>query len=339
MSQEVSHPISGRRAIPVMSQEHIPHVLQQTSPNLAPTPDMLWIPGGTFLMGSDDHYPEEAPAHLVTVDGFWIEKYAVTNEAFARFVQETGYVTLAERPLNPLDYPGVPEEQLVPGSLVFQRPDQQEEVDDFTCWWMYVPGANWRHPEGPASSLEGKECHPVVQVAYEDAAAYAHWAGKVLPTEAEWEYAARGGLEGATYAWGNEFAPNGQMLANTWQGAFPWENLGTDGYEGLAPVGAFPPNGYGLYDMIGNVWEWTADWYSSRHQSHAGQACCAPRNPRGGAREESLDPEYHIPRKVLKGGSFLCAPNYCQRYRPAARSPQAIDSSTCHTGFRCIVRL
>jgi formylglycine-generating enzyme len=304
----------------------------------APAPDMLWIPGGTFLMGSDVHYPEEAPVHLVTVDGFWMDITPVTNADFARFVRETGYVTLSERPLSSQDYPGVPEELLVPGSLVFQQPRGPVALDDISAWWKFIPGADWRHPEGPTSSLDGRERYPVVQVAYEDAEAYANWAAKALPTEAEWEFAARGGLEGAPYAWGDEFAPDGQMLANTWQGTFPWENLATDGYEGLAPAGSFPPNGYGLFDMIGNVWEWTTDWYRARHQSLVAHACCAPRNPVGGTREESIDPQGQFPRKVLKGGSFLCASNYCQRYRPAARSPQAIDSPTCHISFRCIVR-
>lgn len=301
---------------------------------------MVWIPGGTFLMGSDKHYPEEAPAHYVKVDGFWMDRYAVTNEQFARFVKATRYVTFAERRPNPKDYPGAPPEMLVPGSLVFVQPRRPVDLNNYFNWWAWVPGANWRHPEGPGSSIKGREHHPVVQVTYEDAAAYAKWAGKSLPTEAEWEYAARGGLEGAEYVWGNEFAPGGQMMANTWQGEFPVRNLLLDGYLTTAPVGSFPPNGYGLYDMAGNVWEWTADWY----QDHHGQPtspCCAPVNPRGGTMEQSYDPqmpEVRIPRKVSKGGSFLCAPNYCMRYRPAARMPQAIDTSTCHQGFRCVIR-
>jgi len=205
-----------------------------------------------------------------------------------------------------------------------------------------VPGANWRHPEGPDSSLEGRENHPVVHVAYEDAEAYATWVGKTLPTEAQWERAARGGLEGATYTWGNEFAPGGIMMANTWQGEFPWQNLLTDGYARTAPVGSFPPNGYGLYDMAGNVWEWTTDWYQAHHPNESARACCAPVNPKGAAREESFDPAQpliRIPRKVLKGGSYLCAPNYCLRYRPAARIPEMIDTSTGHIGFRCIFNM
>lgn len=312
---------------------------QRTAADVAAPPDMAWIPEGTFLMGSDQHYPEEAPAHPVTVSGFWMDRTTVTNAQFERFVEATGYVTVAERPLKPEDYPGALPELLVPGSLVFQQPGGRVDLRYHQNWWAYVPGANWRHPEGPDSDLEGREEHPVVQVAYEDAQSYATWAGKQLPGEAQWERAARGGLEGMVYTWGNEFAPEGKMMANTWQGMFPLQNLLIDGYERTAPVGSFPPNGYGLYDMAGNVWEWTSDWYTERHPEKAAKACCIPENPRGGTLEQSYDPtqpEVRIPRKVLKGGSFLCAPNYCLRYRPAARSPQMIDSAACHIGFRCI---
>jgi sulfatase modifying factor 1 len=317
------------------------HTKQHSAfPGPAPDPDMVWVQGGTFLMGSNHYYPEEAPAHHVTVDGFWMDRYTVTNEQFARFVSETGYVTVAERPLNPADYPGANPEQLRAGSLVFQQPDHPVELHDFTNWWSYVPGANWRHPEGPASSIAGREQHPVVQVAYEDVEAYARWIGKAVPTEAEWERAARGGLQEATYIWGNELTLNGKFMANTWQGVFPWQNLCLDGYAGTAPVGSFPPNGYGLYDMAGNVWEWTSDWYAPRHPDDAAKPCCIPLNPRGAMAAQSFDPTLPvpIPRKVLKGGSYLCAPNYCLRYRPAARIPQTIDTATCHIGFRCIVR-
>jgi formylglycine-generating enzyme required for sulfatase activity len=302
---------------------------------------MVWIRGGTFLMGSEDFYPEEAPVHRVTVDGFWMDQHTVTNEEFARFVEETGHVTFAERPPRAEDYPGALPELLVPGSLVFQKPDHRVDLKNIGNWWAYVLGADWCHPEGPGSSLEGRERHPVVHVAYEDAKAYAAWAGKTLPTEAEWEYAARGGLDGAAYAWGNEFAPEGNMMANTWQGEFPWENRCSDGYEGTAPVGSFPPNPYGLCDMAGNVWQWTTDWYQPRHPEEARKACCVPVNPRGGKKEDSYDPaqpDIRIPRKVLKGGSHLCAPNYCLRYRPAARFPEPVDTSTSHVGFRCILR-
>jgi sulfatase modifying factor 1 len=310
-------------------------------PGMAPYKNMVWIPGGTFLMGSNDHYPEEAPAHLVAVDGFWMDQYEVTNAEFRRFVKATGYVTVAERQPTPENYPGVPPEALVPGSLVFQKPPYRVDLRDYRNWWSYLPGADWRHPEGPGSTLDGRDRHPVVHVAYEDAEAYAQWAGKEIPTEAEWEFAARGGLEGAVYTWGNEFAPRGRQMANTWQGEFPWQNLVADGYERTAPVGSFPPNDYGLYDMAGNVWEWTCDWYTPRHPECADKPCCAPVNPRVADAEPSYDPalpHVRIPRKVIKGGSFLCAPNYCLRYRPSARSPETIDSSTCHLGFRCIVR-
>jgi formylglycine-generating enzyme len=302
-------------------------------------PGMAWIPGGTFMMGSNDHYPEESPAHRVTVDGFWIDRHTVTNADFQRFVEATGHVTLAERPANPDDYPGAKPEMLVPSSVMFAKPPQRVSLSDHYNWWTYMAGADWRHPRGPQSSLEGLDQHPVVHVAYEDALAYAQWVGKDLPTEAEWEFAARGGIEGAEYAWGAEFTPEGRHYANTWQGEFPWQNLMADGHEWTAPVGSFPANGYGLHDMAGNVWEWTSDWY----QDHGAikKACCTLDNPRGGQRDASVDPrmpEVKIPRRVMKGGSYLCAPNYCRRYRPAARMAQPVDTSTCHLGFRCVRR-
>jgi sulfatase modifying factor 1 len=303
---------------------------------------MVWVPGGTFRMGSDAHYPEEAPAHPVKVTGFWMDATVVTNSDFGTFVAQTGYQTVAERELDPAAYPNADPEMLVPGALVFRNSRRPVDLSDFRNWWAYVPGASWKHPEGPESSIAGRENHPVVQVAYEDALAYAQWAGKTLPTEAEWEFAARGGLLAAEFAWGDAFKPEGRHLANTWQGEFPWQNLREDGYEGTAPVKSFPPNGYGLFEMTGNVWEWTSDWYRDRHKKpHAHKACCAPVNPRGPSVEHSFDPcapKIRIPRKVIKGGSFLCAPNYCRRYRPAARYPQMIDTATCHIGFRCIVR-
>jgi len=263
----------------------------------------------------------------------------VTNTDFARFVDETRYVTSAERPPDPADYPGAKPEMLVPASVVFRKPRHRVDLRNHYNWWTYVPNADWRHPEGPASSLAEREKHPVVHVAFEDVEAYAKWAGKELPTEAEWEFAARGGLAGAAYSWGNEFSPGGKLMANTWQGDFPIENLGVDGFEGTAPVGSFPPNGYGLHEMTGNVWEWTTDWY--QEHSQISRSCCGSINPRGGKREKSFDPstpEIKIARKVMKGGSYLCAPNYCRRYRPAARMAQPVDTSTCHLGFRCIVR-
>ena len=309
------------------------------SPSRAGTEGMVFIPGGTFSMGSEDFYPEESPVHKVSVDGFWMDRHVVTNTDFRRFVEATGYVTLAERPANADDYPGAKPEMLVPSSVVFQKPAGRVGLDNHYNWWAYVAGADWRHPQGPGSSLQGKWQHPVVHVAWEDVVAYARWIGKELPTEAEWEFAARGGLEGRIYAWGDEFAPGGKQMANTWQGEFPWQNLLLDGYEGTAPVASFPPNGYGLYEMTGNVWEWTTDWYQSHDRIE--RACCTLENPRGGQQEESIDPrtpDIRIPRRVMKGGSHLCAPNYCHRYRPAARMAQGVDTSTSHLGFRLIVR-
>lgn len=300
--------------------------------------DMVWIPGGTFRMGSDRHYPEEAPAHQVRVDGFWMDRHVVTNDAFARFVGETGYVTSAERPANAEDYPGADPAMLAPASVVFVPPAGPVDLGNPYLWWQYVAGADWRHPRGPGSSIGGIGSHPVVHVAYADAVAYALWAGKALPTEAEWEFAARGGLDGAEFVWGDELTPGGEHLANTWQGDFPHQNLLADGHRWTAPVMTYPANGYGLFEMAGNVWEWTSDWYHSRHVVE--HACCTLHNPRGASQEQSIDPRnpVHIPRRVMKGGSHLCAPNYCRRYRPAARMAQPVDTSTCHLGFRCIVR-
>ncbi len=302
---------------------------------------MTWIPGGTFRMGSADFYPEERPVHMVSVDGFWMDEHPVTVEEYRRFVKATGYVTLAESPPLAADYPDADPGLLVPGSLVFRRTSGPVDLRDYRNWWAYVPGADWRHPAGPGSGCRGLERHPVTHVAYQDAEAYAAWAGKDLPTEAEWEYAARGGLDGAAYAWGDEFAPGGRMMANTWQGRFPWQNLLTDGYEGTSPVGSFPANGYGLYDMTGNVWEWTCDYFTPRHASSAAGGCCAPHNPRVSLASRSAmptGPGSHQPRKVIKGGSHLCAPSYCLRYRPAARQGEAVDTATCHLGFRCVLR-
>jgi formylglycine-generating enzyme required for sulfatase activity len=314
----------------------------ETTAALAPPhPDMLWIPGGTFQMGSSSHYPEEAPVHRVTVDGFWMDRSPVTNESFQQFIAETGHVTYAEIAPNAADYPGALPELLHPGSLLFVKAPGRVDLRNIGNWWQFALGADWRHPGGPGTTINERMNHPVVHVAYADAEAYAKWAGKSLPTEAEWEFAARGGLEGAEYAWGNELAPKGTLMANFWQGEFPWQNLMTDGHEGTSPVGAYPPNGYGLLDVTGNVWEWTTDWYTPRHPAEEVKACCIPRNPRGGDEQKSLDlsqPNIRIPRKVIKGGSHLCAPNYCRRYRPAARFPEPVDTSTSHLGFRCIVR-
>jgi formylglycine-generating enzyme len=313
------------------------------APSAAPHADMAWIPGGAFRMGSDVHYPEEAPVHSVIVSGFWMERGAVTNTQFARFVAQNGYISLAEHPLDPRQYPGALPDLLVPGGLVFTKPPGRVNMRNIANWWAYVPGADWRHPQGPNSSIAGLDDYPVVQVAYEDAEAYAKWARLALPTEAEWEFAARGGLDGAEYVWGSEFMPDDTPMANTWQGEFPWQNLCIDGFEGTAPSMSFAPNGYGLYQMAGNVWEWTSDWYLEHISAPVPRkSCCSPRNPRGGTMEQSYDPQQpriRIPRKVLKGGSHLCAPNYCRRYRPAARYPQPVDTSTSHVGFRCILRV
>jgi formylglycine-generating enzyme required for sulfatase activity len=276
-------------------------------------------------MGSDRHYPEEAPAHRVTVDGFWMDRTPVTNRQFRQFVEDTGYVTFAESR---------------GGSLVFSQPKHPGDLRDSTQWWQYRCGASWRHPCGD-SSVDARDDHPVVHVTCADAEVFACWAGRSLPTEAEWEFAARGGLEGAEFGWGNVFLPNGRHMANTWQGAFPHQNVRADGYERTSPVTAFPPNGYALYDMIGNVWEWTADWYSPYHAADAGRTLCIPKNPQGGLEQGSYDPHHpaiRIPRKVVKGGSHLCAPNDSMRYRPAARHAQRIDTPACDIGFRCVVR-
>ena len=306
---------------------------------------MTWIPGGTYRMGSDHHYPEEAPAHQVRVSGFWIDRAPVTNSQFLKFVKATGHRTLAERPADPADYPDAVAELLLPSSIVFVPPQRAVGQGDPYVWWQYIPGASWRHPEGPGSSVKGREHHPVVHISHCDALAYAQWAGKQLPTEAEWERAARGGLEEAEFAWGDELHPAGRMLANTFQGDFPHHNTLLDGWERTSPIATYPANGYGLVDMIGNVWEWTDDWYqdhgSRLQQAKTQDGCCTPANPRGALKAASVDPRSQhgsIPRKVVKGGSFLCAPCYCRRYRPAARMAQGIDTSTCHLGFRCIVR-
>ena len=282
------------------------------------TGNEVWIPAATFRMGSDAHYPDEAPSRSVSVDGFWIDPFQVTNRRYAAFVEATAYVTVAERPLDPADFPGAPAENLVPGSLVFTRTRGPVDLRHINQWWTWTPGASWRAPEGPGSVTAGRDDHPVVHVAYEDAAAYAAWAGGALPTEAQWELAARGGLDGAAYVWGDQPEPEGARLANYWHGDFPWRP--GPGYGTTAPVGSFEPNGFGLYDMAGNVWEWTADWY--------GGSEAASRDP--------SQPQFAIPRKVLKGGSFLCADSYCLRYRPAARRPQMIDTGMSHVGFRCV---
>jgi formylglycine-generating enzyme required for sulfatase activity len=319
---------------PIMSVMRTP----VPAPGMAPHPNMEWVPAGTFLMGSDHHYPEETPAHPVTVEGFWMDRCAVTNAEFGRFVEATGHVTVAERAPDHAAYPGADPAQLLPASAVFRKPRRPVPLNDPYQWWINVPMASWRHPRGPQSSLKGLDAHPVVHIAWADAEAYAAWAGKELPSEAELERAARGGLEGAEYAWGDELTPGGRHMANVWQGEFPVLNDTLDGYDYTAPVHSFPPNGFGLFEMTGNVWEWTIDW----HQDHGASpdACCSVDAVRRGGRDASIDPQdpARIPRKVIKGGSHLCAPNYCRRYRPAARMAHAVDTSTSHLGFRCVTR-
>jgi formylglycine-generating enzyme len=306
--------------------------------------DMVALPGGEFAMGSNAHYAEEAPVHRVRVDAFAIDRAPVTNAQFAAFVAATGHVTFAEIAPRAEDYPGALPEMLHAGSLVFVQPPRPVPLADWSAWWRFEFGADWRHPTGPGSSIKGLGDHPVVHVAYVDAEAYAAWAGKRLPTEAEWEYAARGGAEGLEFAWGDELNPGGRHMANTWQGNFPNHNSLVDGWLRTSPVGTYPANGFGLVDMIGNTWEWTSDWYVAGYAADAapdsGKACCVPANPRGPRRKESFDPatpDIPIPRKVLKGGSHLCAPSYCRRYRPAARHPEPVDTSTSHVGFRCVM--
>jgi formylglycine-generating enzyme len=301
--------------------------------------DIARLTGGEFTMGSNHHYPEEAPEHGVRVAPFGIDRYEVTNRQFAAFVEATGHVTVAERPLDPADFPGAPPENLVPGSLVFTPTPGPVDLRHLSQWWTWTPGACWSRPEGPGTSVADRADHPVVHVAYADAAAYATWVDARLPTEAEWELAARGGLDRAAYTWGDEARPGGRIMANTWDGLdFPWRSTGESGWDRTAPVGSFPANGLGLYDMAGNVWEWTDDWWTERHPHDPDEPCCVPVDPRGGDVEGSLDPsqpQFRVPRKVIKGGSHLCADTYCLRYRPAARRPQMIDTGMSHVGFRC----
>jgi formylglycine-generating enzyme len=291
---------------------------------------MVHVPAGRFRMGSDDFYPEERPVREVAVADLWVDEHPVTNAEFRRFVKDTGHVTVAERAPDPADFPGADPRVLVPGSQVFTPTPGPVPLDDWTRWWAWVPGADWTHPLGPTSTLHGRELHPVVHVGYEDALAYAAWAGKDLPTEAEWEHAARGGLDGQTYAWGGEFMPRGRVMANTWHGRFPWENLRPHGFERTSPVGRFPPNGYGLYDVAGNVWEWTRTPWTADHARTGAPvpACCGPGHEHVGEQD----------RRVMKGGSHICAPSYCHRYRPAARQGHAVRSTASHLGFRCVLR-
>ena len=290
-------------------------------------------------MGSDNHYPDEGPTRRIAVEQLGIDAHPVTNDEFATFVAETGHVTVAEIAPDPEDYPGADPALLVPGSLVFTMTPGPVRLDDYRLWWAWMPGADWGHPTGPDSNLEGLDDHPVVHVAYADALAYAEWAGKALPTEAEWEYAARGGLEGAEFVWGHGDPQDGpNPKANTWQGRFPFENTKVDGWTRTSPVRSFEPNGYGLYDMAGNVWEWTADWYNNRSGQDTPSCCAVDGTPSEADSYDLAQPEVRIPRKVVKGGSHLCTIQYCFRYRPAARQPQMTDTSMSHIGFRCVTR-
>jgi sulfatase modifying factor 1 len=293
------------------------------------TNEMAWIPGGTFWMGSEDGNPDEKPVHQVAIDGFWMDKTEVTNEQFDAFVRATRYVTIAERKPDPKDFPGVPLEKLVAGSVVFAPPPGDVSLDNHYAWWQYLSGANWRHPEGPDSTITGREKHPVVHVCWVDAMAYASWAGKRLPNEAEWEYASRGGLDRQPFLWGKDKVPGNQWQANIWQGQFPNENTLADRFRATAPVAQFPPNGYGLYDMAGNVWEWCADWYRPDYY-----ASSPAKNPLGPS--DSFDPnEPGLAKRIMRGGSYLCSDLYCTGYRPSARMKSSPDTGLAHTGFRC----
>ena len=321
-----------------------------TVPNAKPGPSdapegMVWIPGGEFSMGAQDPPDmdevgmkatrDSRPIHRVYVDGFWMDRTDVTNKQFSEFVRATGYVTVAERTPKAEDFPAAPPENLVAGGVVFSPPGHRVALNDHFQWWSYVKGANWRHPSGPNSSIKGRENYPVVQVAYEDALKYAKWAGKRIPTEAEWEFAARGGLSGKPFVWGDQFRPNGTWMANTYQGTFPVKDAGEDGYAGISPAGQFPPNGYGLVDMAGNVWQWVSDWYRPDYYADLASLGEVARNPRGP--QFSFDPEEPGERKrVMRGGSFLCTNQYCSRYMVGTRGKGEISTGTNHLGFRCV---
>jgi sulfatase modifying factor 1 len=303
-----------------------------------PAPEgMVWVPGGEFWMGSEKGYGDERPRHKVYVDGFWMDRTEVTNAQFAKFVEATKYLTVAERPPRPEDFPEAARENLAPGSAVFTPPDQPVDLNGPPVWWKYVVGASWRHPEGPGSNIAGRENHPAVHLSWDDAVVYAKWAGKRLPTEAEWEFAARGGLDRARFVWGDELKPGGKWMANTWQGEFPNRDTGEDGFKGVAPVAKFPPNGYGLFDMSGNVWEWCSDWYQPDYYRHS--PFRNPQGPESGAADEfdvvtGVKPQ---PCRVRRGGSFYCTDQYCRRYLPSARDKNPPDSSASHTGVRCVL--
>jgi formylglycine-generating enzyme required for sulfatase activity len=321
-------------------------VENKNPPQGAPPDGMVWIPGGEFSMGATDGPDmndvgmnatrDSRPIHRVYVDSFWMDRTDVTNEQFAKFVRATGYVTVAERKPRKEDFPTAPPENLVAGSVVFSPPDHAVPLDTHYRWWSYVPGANWRHPIGPDSGIKGKENYPVVHIAYEDAQAYARWTGKRLPTEAEWEFAGRGGLSGKPFVWGDDFRPGGKWMANTHQGHFPNSDTGDDGYVGIAAVAQFPPNGYGLYDMAGNVWQWTSDWYRPDYYQDLAATGKVARNPQGPS--ASFDPaEPGEPKRVMRGGSFLCTDQYCSRYMVGTRGKGEVSTGTNHLGFRCVM--
>lgn len=345
-----SETVKEQGTIPVSRPaEHNSHSLptkvdRKQPPNSA-AEGMIWIPGGEFSMGCEDPggmaaggpdmMADARPIHRVRVDGFWMDEAEVTNEQYKKFVRATGYLTVAEQTPNADEFPGVPRDELVAGSLVFTPPGSLVGKDDYTQWWRYQKGANWRHPDGPDSNIKDREKYPVVHIAYADAVAYAKWAGKRLPTEAEWEFAARGGLSGKAYAWGDDLRPNGKWMANTFQGRFPIKDTGEDGFAGIAPVKSFPPNGYGLYDMAGNVWEWCCDWYSAVYYSQLAAQGGVAYNPQGPTK--SLDPDAPMEkRRVQRGGSFLCTDQYCTRYMVGARGKGEVATSSNHVGFRCV---
>ncbi len=312
----------------IISEDHS----EGTKVSIDTTPSkMVWIPDGTFQMGTNDpDFPDAKPLHRVSLKGFWMDEHEVTNAEFEKFVKATNYITVAERELNPADFPGVPVENLLPGSGVFSPPKQKVSLENALQWWRYIAGANWRHPTGPASTIIGQQNNPVVHVCYEDILAYTNWAGKRLPTEAEWEYAARGGNDNQKYYWGNELKPNGKWMANIYQGDFPFKNTSEDGFEGVAPVKSFPPNGYGLYDMEGNVWEWCNDFYRPDYYLQSPEF-----DPQGPL--DSYDPdEPKIVKRVQRGGSFLCSDQYCIRYRPGSRGKGEVSSGSNNLGFRCV---
>jgi formylglycine-generating enzyme required for sulfatase activity len=334
---------SGDPAPPPAFAPTLPNKTPQHGP--APT-GMVWIPGGEFSMGAEKSGDsicgvgmspagDAGPVHRVYVDGFWMDAADVTNDEFEKFVKATGYITIAEKAPTKEEFPTAPPENLVAGSVVFTPPPQPVPLDNHYQWWSYVKGADWRHPEGPQSSIKGRGNYPVVQVAYPDAVAYANWAGKRLPTEAEWEFAARGGLSGKTFAWGDEFKPKGKYMANTYQGQFPVKDIGEDGFVGIAPAKSFPPNGYGLYDMAGNVWQWCSDWYRPDYYLRLAAAGGVARNPQGP--DSPFDPAEPTEKKrVQRGGSFLCTDQYCTRYMVGSRGKGEVTSAADHIGFRCV---